>query len=189
MPNPRLTVAVTVTLLFAGLLAVAPRPAASARVSAAHPPPKPPTTSGSTAVGAMTLDQARQTVSLLDDAYQTELHEIHRWYPARNGQPVVAASLIRKLQVTMGQKGWPQSRFIGVRGVLMNPDHKPRDTFEQQAADKIRAGAERVETVERGRLRVATVLPMGGGCNSCHWEFGRSQDTKAAISFTIPLKR
>lgn len=137
---------------------------------------------------AMTLEEARAAVTLLDEGYQTELEEIHRWYPIKSGQPVVAAAVVRRVQEQMVAKGWPRSRFLAVNASVMNPNHVPRDDFERGAVEKIREGAERVETIEKGRLRVATLVPMTGGCASCHWTPGTS-GSKGAITWTIPLKK
>ncbi len=126
-------------------------------------------------------------VEMLNDAYQITLEEIHRWYPVRTGQPIVAAVPLRKLQEIMSKKGWPQSRFLAVNGVLMNPDHRPVDAFEKQAVRELTAGADRTEAISAGRLRVTKAISLQGGCRSCHWVPGR-EETKAALSFSVPLK-
>src|SRR6185503_5597758 len=68
---------------------------------------------GKQAPGAMTLPQARVTVRMLDDAYQTVLQEVHRTYATQPGRPV-AATVVRDVQKRMGEKQWPQSRFLAV---------------------------------------------------------------------------
>jgi hypothetical protein len=134
----------------------------------------------------VTVEEARETAALLDDAYQTILEEVHRTYPTKPGQPV-AATIVKQLQETMALKGWPRSRFLAVNALVMNPNHVPHDAFERQAVKELKGTSERVEAVEPGRLRVATSVPVGGTCFSCHWtEPGHKG--KAAISFSIPIR-
>jgi hypothetical protein len=170
-----------VAALAAGAAAVAApgKGGAAARKAAPAPAPSGP---------AMTVAEARQTVRMLDDAYQTTLHEIHRWYPTRTGRAVVAATVVKDLQKKMGEQGWPRSRFLAVSGILMNPDHRPLDTFERQAVSAIKGGKQYFEAVEDGRFRAATLVPLNGGCFSCHWSEA-GQASRAAISWNIPLKR
>lgn len=136
----------------------------------------------------MTREEALRNVAMLDDAYQLIVHEIHDWYPTRTGQPVVAATTVRELQEIMVRKGWPTSRFLAVSGPVMNPDHRPRDAFERKAAAALRAGRSRYEEVTASQLRVATVVPLEGGCFTCHWTTSK-RGSLAAISWSLPLLR
>ena len=176
--NPRMLPAILLACAFgAAAAAAAPKPARV--VKAASPAPKPE---------AMTLEQARTTVRMMDDAYQLLLHRIHDWYPNRGGRAVVAATVIRQVQEKVSRKGPARSRFLAVSGMLMNPDHRPNDAFERQAVTALKGGDEWYESVEKGQLRVATLVPLGGGCSSCHWSNAGHQ-SKAAISWVVPLKK
>ena len=135
----------------------------------------------------MTDEEAHTAVALLDDAYQTILHEVHRTYPTRPGRPV-AATIVRDLQKVMTAKGWPASHFLAVNAIIMNPDHRAHDAFERNAVNVLAKSDGPLEKVSNGTLRVATVVPLGGDCFSCHWaDSGIS--SRAAISWTIPLKK
>lgn len=163
-----------------GVLAVtaalaAPPPTASPVRKAPRPAPAAP----------LTLEEAQTTVRLLDDAYRTILEETHRAYPTRPGRPV-AATVVRDLQKYMGERGWPASRFLGVQGLLMNPAHAARDRFEKDAVRALRDGQIRVETVENGRLRVASTLFLRGECSSCHWS--DTGGSRAALTWNVPVE-
>ncbi|HEU4752597.1 MAG TPA: DUF3365 domain-containing protein [Armatimonadota bacterium] len=147
-----------------------------------------PAVSGETPTRPMTLEEARTTVTLLDDAYNLLLQEVHAWYPNRTGQPIVAATTVRKIQEQMVRKGWPRSHFLAVNTLLMNPDHQAREAFDKAAVRKIAAGEARYEQIEGDRVRIATEVPLTGGCTSCHWSSG-TRDGKAAITWSIPLKK
>ena len=136
--------------------------------------------------GEMSVAEAQMTVEMLDDAYQIILRETHRTYHDKPGRPV-AATMVRKLQKQMTDKGVASSRFLGVNGLLMNADHGARDKFEREAVRVLKTGKARVETVEKGRLRAATAVPLGFGCTSCHWA-PAGQTARAAISWDIPVK-
>lgn len=133
----------------------------------------------------MTVEEARTTVRLMDDAYQTILRQVHESYPTQPGRPV-AASLVKDLQKEMSDRGWTNSRFLAVNAIVMNPDHRARDPFEQKAVEALARGEERYESLEGGNLRVATVVPLGFGCGSCHW-VPPGKTAVAAISWKIPV--
>lgn len=190
--NPLIFAAVALALASAVAAAPALRATRAARkpTTPKQPPAKPvagsPEGASAREVEPMTLDEARMTVEMLDDAYQTVLQEVHHTYPTKPGRPV-AATVVRDLQKTMTDKGWPKSHFLAVNAIIMNPDHKARDEFEVRAVKAIGRGDQRYESVENGQLRVATAVSLGGDCFSCHWTPpGRS--SRAAISFAIPLK-
>lgn len=163
----------------------ASKPAASkpAPRSAKVPPATPVAGEGEPGVS---LEEARRSVEMLDGIYQLTLQEIHRRFPVGSGQPVVAALVIRDIQKRMNTRGGPQSRFLAVDLRAMNPDHAPKDAFEQEAAAKLAAGARRYEVIEASRLRMATVVPLGGTCFPCH-STPAGGVGRAAISWSVPL--
>src|SRR5204863_8089070 len=120
-------------LLAAGAAAAAPRPARKAPAPAAAPKAAPAAQTPEPGIAPMTREQARTTIRMLDDVYQITLQEVHQKFPPGTGQPVAAATVVRLVQAKMGERGWPQSRFLGVSGILMNPDHRPKDAFEHAA--------------------------------------------------------
>lgn len=161
----------------------APAPKRAPRAAAPAPAPKP----GDSSTG-VSLEEARRSVEMLNEVYQLTLQEIHRRFPVDSGQPVVAALVIRDIQKRMNTRVGPQSRFLAVDLRAMNPDHAPKDAFEREAAEKLAAGARRWEVIENGRLRVATVVPLGGTCFPCH-STSTGGIGRAAISWTVPLAR
>lgn len=174
-------------------VAAAPGPASRRKTSshrktiAAKPKPRaaaPVVAAGTTR--AMTLDEARTTVAMLGDAYDLLLDETHEVYHTRPSVPV-AATVIRKVQARMTELGWPQARFLAVNAVVMHPDHVPKDAFDKRTIQALKRGDERLEQVSSTQLRVATVVPLGGSCASCHWS-PSGQSPKAATTWTIPLR-
>jgi len=135
----------------------------------------------------MTLTEARRTVALLDQAYQSTLRHVHRRFPVGHGQPVVAALVMRDVQREVSVGGGLTSRFMAARGKAMNADHEPRDDFERQAARELGQGARWVESIEGGRLRVATPVSLGGGCFPCH-STPSGGFALAAISWSVPVE-
>jgi hypothetical protein len=125
-------------------------------------------------------------VALLDDAYQIWLEEAHDVYHPRPNQPV-AAKIVRELQEKMGKLGWPQSQFLGVNTLVMHQDHQPEDAFERDAVRKLRDSDGRVEQISDGMMRVATAVPLPGGCGTCHWA-EQGVIRRAAITWAVPIK-
>lgn len=194
--NGRIWIAAGVLSCIGGLVAsAAPRSAARPRkaraVQNAPAVKKPllatqaPATPGP-ARSVMTPDEARVAVAMMGDAYDLLLEEIHETYHTRPSVPV-AATVIRKLHAKMSDLGWPRARFLAVNAIVMHPDHVARDEFETQAIQALRRGDQRVEELSDGQLRVATVVPLGGRCSSCHWTPG-AQASKAATTWTAPIR-
>lgn len=158
-----------------------PGPAAKAA-----PPAKPAALALDPVDQTFTEDEARRAVSLLDDAYQTLLHEVHRHYPTKPGRPV-AATVVRDVQKLMTEKGWPSSRFLGVNAILMNPDHAARDAFEKDAVGALRRYEKEYEEVRPGLFRKATMVSLGAECTSCHWP-AMNEASRAGITWAVRLK-
>jgi hypothetical protein len=167
-------------VILGGVAAAAQRPSAPA-VKGYAAPPLPDEAE------RMSLKEARRAIALLDRNYQSALRQIHRRFPVGNGQPVVAAVVVRDMQREVGSGGVLSSRFLAVGTKAMNPDHEPRDDFERQAVQELKRGARWVEALESGKLRVATVTPLGGGCFPCH-STPSGAPVQAAISWTVPIQ-
>ncbi len=146
-----------------------------------------------------TVAEGRRIVDAQNDIYQVTLTEIHRRFPSGNGQPIVAALVLRDVQRRVAGRGGVTSRFLAVDTPAMNRDHLPKDAFEQRAVDELARGARRVEAVEppapdppsnrrpdSWRLRVALPVPLGGSCFPCH-ATPRGESGRAAISWSVAL--
>lgn len=167
----------------------APRRVPTARrksATAAKRKPVAPKMTVASRLGPLTPEEARQTVALLHDAYQTVLEETHAVYHAKPGQPV-AAKIVRELQEKMGSLGWPQSHFLGVNALIMRPDHRANDAFERDAVRQLSDGKPQVEAMDGKVMRFATGVPLAGECGSCHW-MDQGGPRRAAITWRIPLK-
>lgn len=178
---PRTSIAILIGALTLGAAAVAAGlpPAPPVKAYPAPPLPEEPE--------RMSLEEARRTIVLLDRTYQSALRQIHRRFPVGNGQPVVAAVAVRDVQREVSTSTALSSHFLAVGTKAMNPDHEPKDAFERQAVDELKRGARWVEAQDDGRLRVATIVPLGGGCFPCHSTPGGGT-VQAAISWSVPVQ-
>jgi hypothetical protein len=181
--NGRIWIA-TALLTSAGALVASAAPRAAAPARKPRPARK---VAAPATTRSMTPEQARTAVRMLGDAYDLILDETHATYHTKPSVPV-AATVVRKLQAKMNALGWPRARFLAVNAVVMHPDHVPRDDFERLTVQTLRRGEDRVEQVVDGQLRVSTVVPLGGGCSSCHWT-PSGQSSKAAITWSVPLRQ
>jgi len=134
----------------------------------------------------MPLDQARQTVDLLNDVYVNSVVLTHSTYVKDRGTPA-AAVVARRLFKTMAEKGWPETRWLSTTGRPFNPDANPRDAFEREAVAALKQGKARVERVEDSKLRVATLVPMvDKSCGMCHTK-DKVGDPIGGLSYTVNL--
>lgn len=134
----------------------------------------------------MSLAQARQTVDMLNDLYVNAVVVTHSTYVKDPSTPA-AAFMARKVFDAMAAKGWPQTRWISTTGRQFNPDAKPKDQFERDAAAALRKGQAKFERVENGQLRVATLIPLvDKSCQMCHTK-DKVGDPIGGLSYTISL--
>jgi hypothetical protein len=136
---------------------------------------------------AMKLEQARQTVAMLNDLYVTTVVLTHGTYVKDRGT-VAAATVARQVFGAMEKKGWPKTRWLSTTGRPFNPDANPKDAFEREAVAALKKGEARFERVENGQLQVATLVPLvEASCLMCHTR-DKVGDPIGGLSYTIQLK-
>lgn len=134
----------------------------------------------------MPLNQARQTVSMLNDLYVSAVVSTHTTYVKDRGT-TPAATVARQVFTAMSKKGWPQTRWISTTGRPFNPDANPKDQFEKDAVAVLKKGQARFERVEGSRLRVATLVPLvDKSCGMCHTK-DKVGDPIGGLSYTVEL--
>jgi hypothetical protein len=134
----------------------------------------------------MSLAQARQTVSMLNDLYVNAVVLTHGTY-VKDRATVPAATVARQVFGAMSKKGWPQTRWIATTGRPFNPDANPKDKFEKDAIAALNKGTARFERVEGNTLRVATLIPLvDKSCQMCHTK-DKVGDPIGGLSYTVQL--
>lgn len=134
----------------------------------------------------MPLEQARRTVSMLNDLYVNSVVLTHNTYVKDRGT-VASAVVARQVFKAMGEKGWPETRWLATTGRPFNPDSNPKDQFERDAIAALKKGQARFERVENGKLRVATLVPLvDKSCQSCHTK-DKVGDPIGGLSYTVHL--
>jgi hypothetical protein len=134
----------------------------------------------------MPLAQARQTVDMLNDLYVTSVVLTHGTYVKDRSTPA-AAVVARQVFKAMGEKGWPQTRWLSTTGRPFNPDANPKDAFERDAVAALKKGQARFERVENNTLRVATLVPLvDASCGMCHTR-DKVGDPIGGLAYTVQL--
>lgn len=134
----------------------------------------------------MSLAQARQTVSMLNDLYVNAVVITHSTYVKDRATPP-AALPARKVFAAMAQKGWPETRWLATTGRPFNPDANPKDQFERDAIAALKKGEARFERQVGGNLRVATLVPLvDKSCQMCHTK-DKVGDPIGGLSYTVAL--
>jgi hypothetical protein len=135
----------------------------------------------------MTVEQARQTVDMLNDLYVNAVVITHATYVKDRATPP-AATPARKVFEAMAQKGWPETRWLATTGRPFNPDANPKDQFERDAVAALKKGQARFERQEGKTLRVATLVPLvDKSCQMCHTK-DKVGDPIGGLSYTVHLK-
>jgi len=136
------------------------------------------------------VEQARETVKMLDDLYKTAVVAITNTYlEQQSDQP--AALIAKEVFAAMHKKGWHSARLIDATGKPKNKENVARTEFEKKAVIEIKGGKAYVEEVAEkdGKpvLRAATVVPVVlKQCAVCH---GKKEGTVlGAIVYELPIK-
>jgi hypothetical protein len=138
----------------------------------------------------VTLERARERARLAGDIYTASLHMLHHHYFLRE-KSVVPARAMEDVFDQIHRDRHINARWISVNAKAMSIDHEPQSEFEKNAAKALAAGEDAFELVEGGRYRVATPIPLRGGCMHCHGSFGGSESKikhYAGLVIEIPIK-
>ena len=140
---------------------------------------------------ALSLEQARREVRLLDDLYKTAVIYINDVY-VEDENSVAAGETARELFAAMKAKGWHEARLVDATGEPLNDENIPKNEFEKTAIVKIKSGQPYFDAVveenDRKFLRAATLLPVvNEKCILCH-PGNKVGDVLGAISYKIRLK-
>ena len=138
----------------------------------------------------VTLERARERAKLAGEIYAASLHMLHHHYFLRE-KSVVPARAMEDLFDQIRRDSHLSARWISVNAKAMSIDHEPQNEFEKNAARALAGGENAFELVEAGRYRVATSIPLRGGCMHCHGSFGGSESKirhYAGLVIEIPTR-
>jgi len=138
---------------------------------------------------ALTPDQARREVRMLDDVYKTAVVLINDTFVEQGAS---AGDAARLLFAEIRKKGWHDARLLDATGKPMNKDNLARTPFEKKAIELLLKGEtyldEVVQEGDRKYLVAATVVPaVNAKCVTCHQNH-KVGDVLGAISYKIPVK-
>jgi hypothetical protein len=134
----------------------------------------------------LSLEEARRTVRLMDDIYQSGVMTTHSMYVRERGD-AAAVTWGRQVMGQMNAKGWPEGRIFGATDRPLNPESRFKDTFEQEAAAAFRAGKTTFEKVEGSTLRYASeIRAVDKSCIMCHTR-NKEGDLLGGVSYRALL--
>lgn len=140
------------------------------------------------------VEQARETVAMLDNIYKQVIVLITDKY-VHDTDDFAAGSAAVLLFKNISENGSHTVRLIDATGEPYNPDNIAGDDFEREALKQIKAGKQTYDQVEtkdgKQFLRSMTPVPVVmERCVMCHEHYGDVEKGEAigAISYTIPLE-
>jgi hypothetical protein len=136
------------------------------------------------------VEQARETIRMLDDLYKNAVVSItDRYVEVQSEAP--AALVAKDVFAAMHKKGWHSARLVDATGKPKNKENVARTDFEKKAVADIKGGKTYLDEVgeKDGKpvLRAATVVPVVmKQCATCH---GKKEGTVlGAIIYELPIK-
>jgi hypothetical protein len=136
------------------------------------------------------VEQARETVKMLDDLYKNAVVAITDKYVEQQSD-APAALIAKQVFAAMHKKGWHSARLVDATGKPKNKENVARTEFEKKAVAEIKGGKAYLDEVgeKDGQpvLRAATVVPVVmKQCAVCH---GKKEGTVlGAIVYEVPIK-
>lgn len=134
----------------------------------------------------LTVEAARQRAKLMHDIYETTLDVIHHRY-FRGDRATIPSVALEDVFTRMARQSKIKSSWIRVNAKTMNIDHNPKDEFEKQAVQAIRAGKGDYELVENGYYRRAQGIPLENACLVCHGTFGVTPKSQRFVGLVIEV--
>jgi len=140
---------------------------------------------------ALTADQARREVRLVDDLYKTAIVYMNEVY-VEDANSVAAGETARDMFAAMREKGWHDARLVDATGKPLNDENKPANAFEKTAIEKIGKGEAYYDEVirenDQNYLLAATVVPViNDKCVICH-PGNKVGGVLGVISYKVPIK-
>jgi hypothetical protein len=136
-----------------------------------------------------TLEQARRQAEVLHTTLHATLQAVHhRYYREDEGLPIPAA-MLKEVFTDLEKEQQVKLRWLAVEGQAMNTDHKPKDDFETQAVQALKAGKGVYEATDSGIYRRAGAITLGSHCLKCHVPDRKStQDRTAGLIIALPVQ-
>lgn len=140
------------------------------------------------------VERTRKQVRMLDDLYKTSIVLITTHYVEEDSD-LAAGDAFQALFTAMKEKGWHEVRLLDATGEPYDDDNSPKDAFEKQAIEQLKAGEAYVDEVitKDGQryLRAATAIPVVmEKCVMCHGHYADVPKGQAigALGYTIPIE-
>lgn len=136
-----------------------------------------------------TVAEARRQAILLHATIHSSLQLVHdRYYREDEGLPLPAATF-REVFRAIEEEQQVKLRWLAVEGQAMNTDHKPQDSFEEQAVQALKAGRASYEQVSGETYRRAAPIRLSNHCLKCHVPDRRStKDRTAGLIIQMPVR-
>lgn len=138
--------------------------------------------------------RARKQVEVLDDVYKTAVVLITDKY-VNKPEDFSAGSAAKALFDAMKKKGHHEVRLLDATGQPYSDENLPRDAFEKEAVQQLKAGKATFEKVESradgNYLRVATSVPVVmKKCTMCHDNYAQVKAGVpiGALSYTLKIE-
>lgn len=133
-----------------------------------------------------TVSEARRQAEVLHTAIHSTLRVVHdRYFHVDAGLPI-PASILKEVFRDLETEQHVKLRWLAVEGQPMNVDHKPQDSFEQEAVIALKARRPFHEQVLGGTYRRAASITLSNHCLKCHVPDRRSlQDRTAGLIIQI----
>lgn len=140
------------------------------------------------------VERTRKQIRMLDDLYKSAIVLVTSNY-VHEDSDLAAGDAFQALFAAMKEKGWHEVRLLDATGQPYDEDNLPKDDFEKQAIQKLKAGKSFVEseTTRNGKryLRAATPIPVVlEKCVMCHEHYREVPKGQpiGALAYIVPIE-
>lgn len=115
----------------------------------------------------VSLEVARDRAQLMHNIFLATLDTMHHRY-FLGERATVPARAMEDVFSEMKRQSGVRARWISINTKPMSIDHEPKSDFEKKAVRELGPEKDVTDLVEDGFYRRAAVVPLTGGCLSCH---------------------
>ena len=136
----------------------------------------------------VTLDDARGRARWMHELVHGALQVMHRDFFDDEGTASLPSQSLDDVFAEMAKTWAVEIRWLGVNATK-GADHLPRNRFEEQAAEALKAGKMEYESIEGSRYRFAGAIRLQNQCLKCHVRDRTTlEDRVAGLVISFPMK-
>lgn len=136
-----------------------------------------------------TVEEARARARWMHEGFHGALQVMHRDFFDEDDAGVLPSQSLDDVFKEMARSWAVEIRWLGVNATK-GIDHKPKDRFEERAAEALLSGEIEYEQIEANRYRYVGLVRLQNECLKCHVRDRNTlEDRVGGLAISFPMKK